>query len=235
MNRRNQVRDRYKQLLLDYFSSQAYAYVLAGVFFVIRYGEIRALFIIGLIFCGISAILLLAPLCNRVRAIALKLDTCFKVGLFVASTAILIIEGILGSLHTDMGKILFWTLLIWLFILVITNAIVISKRIGVVKFLIFGCAAFGLLMIFAGYQQPLYYIIAIIGLLFSIPLLDSILHDKLDARHREERSPSQKLPPSFHQSPREGGQGDRSQIKDKQRAPRGRRVGKDSKRKRYST
>jgi len=183
MNREKQVRDRYEQLLLDYFSSQAYAYVFAGVFFITRYAEIKGLFIVGLIFCSISAILLLAPLHDRFRAIAWKLDTWFKGGLFTACAAILIIDGVLGSLRTDIGEILFWTLLSWLFILVITNAIVISKRIGVVKFLIFGLAGFGLLMIFAGYHQSLYYIIAIVGLIFSVPLLDSILYEKLDAKH----------------------------------------------------
>lgn len=183
MNREKQVRDRYEQLLLDYFSSQAYAYVFAGIFFIMRYAEIKVLFIVGLIFCGVSTILLLAPLHHKVRAMAWKLDAWFKVGLFTASASILIIDGVLGSLRTDIGEILFWTLLSWLFILVITNAIVISKRIGIIKFLVFGFAGFGLLMIFAGYHQSIYYIIAIIGLIFSTPIIDDILYEKLDAKH----------------------------------------------------
>ena len=182
MNQKKQLPSRYDELLLGYFSSQSYSYLFAGIFFIIRYAEIMGLFIIGCIFCGVSTILLLAPLHDKFHTLACKLDMWFKGGLFTASASILIIDGLLGSLRTDIGEKLFYILLSWLFILVITNAIVISRRIGLAKFLIFGFAGFGLLMIFTGHHEPAYYIISIVSLALSIPLLDSILYKKLNAK-----------------------------------------------------
>lgn len=171
----NRTNSNYEQLLSEYFSSQAFAYILAAVFFIVRYKEVAGLFIIGWVLCLVSIMLLIAPLSKVIKDIAWKLDTWFRSALFLATFGILIIDAMLGSLRTDVGEIVFWTLLGWIFLFITVNSIIIGKRVGLYNFVTFGLASFGLLMIFTGHFQTCYYIIALVGLLLSIPALSEIL------------------------------------------------------------
>jgi hypothetical protein len=107
----------------------------------------------------------------------MRYDKWFQGGLFVIASTFVMIDGWIGAAKIG-NQVLFWVLVTWIFILVFSRAFMISKRLGLFKFIAFGMASFGLLMMFFGYGLP-YQILAIVGLLLSIPALDDILYKKL--------------------------------------------------------
>lgn len=168
----------FNSLLDSYLDSQAFAYVLLSIYFVTNNMGYRAVLIIGYASFFISLVLLFAPIKRIMRKIAFRIDTLFQGGLFVGSVSVILIDGWIGSLKEE-NQYFFWMLVSWTGLFIIIHGFRIARRIGVYKFLSFGLALFGLLMVTTGHNTTVYQIIAIIGLALSVPALDELLNEKL--------------------------------------------------------
>jgi hypothetical protein len=158
--------------------SQAYAYVLIGIIFLTKYSKYTPICVFGWIFLLVSILLLIAPIYNRAKRLALLLDRWLQGGLYIGSATAIITEGWIGSLN-DKNSVLFWILVSWLFLMILVHAFRTGKRVGIYKLVSFGLAGFGILMIISGNHTIIYQVITLVGLLLSIPALDEILDKRL--------------------------------------------------------
>jgi len=173
----SEIQRKYDRVLLSYLESQAFGYVLAGIIFITGYSQYKVCVGFGWLFILVSVFCLSSPVSLWVKKQAVRFDKWFQGGLFVATSAFVLIDGWIGSLKAN-NQILFYILVGWIFILIITRMIGISRWLGVFKFIAFFLAALGLLMTFLGYGLP-YEIVAIVGLLLSIPALNEMMFEDI--------------------------------------------------------
>lgn len=177
MNTNADVQIKYDRLLLNYLESQAFGYVLASIIFITEFSQYKVLFGFGWLFVFTSVFCLLAPVLPWAKKQAVRFNKWLQGGLFVAASAFVMIDGWFGALKIK-NQVLFWVLVAWIFILIFASVFGISKRLGVFKFIAFFLAAFGLFMTFLGYGLP-FQIIAAVGLVLSIPVLNEIMYEKM--------------------------------------------------------
>jgi hypothetical protein len=161
------------ELILPYLESQAFGYLLAGISFIIDFQTYNILVALGWMFIFVALFCIIAPVC--MKNLALRLNRWFRSGLFMATSALILLDGWLGSVKAN-NDVLFWVLVVWTLILILVNAYSASKRLGIFRLIAFFLAAFGLITIALGHGIWA-QIIAVIGIILSIPVLNETMYE----------------------------------------------------------